>query len=107
MFTREGIKKLMAPYKAFEFDIALLSGGGNDFVGDFLKTTFARKPQMTVSEAFAHVSSTGRFAVVKSAYENVLSAMVAARPKTRIIGHTYAYPIACRRSSRIRFASYL
>jgi hypothetical protein len=93
MFTREGIRKLMAPYKAFEFDIALLSGGGNDFVGDFLKTTFARKPEMTVSEAFAVVAGTGRFAQVKLAYESVLTAMIAARPKTRIVGHTYAYPL--------------
>ena len=105
MFTREGIRKLMAPYKAFEFDIALLSGGGNDFVGDFLKTTFARKPPMTVSRAIAHVSSTGRFAAVKSAYEDVLTAMIAARPMTRIIGHTYAYPVRIGRPADLTLAN--
>lgn len=94
MFTPGNIKRLMKAYKAFDFDIALLSGGGNDFVSDFLKTTFAsQKTAMTVDAAFARVVNTGRYDQVRDAWVAMLDAMIATRPKTPIVTHTYAYPL--------------
>jgi hypothetical protein len=93
MFTAKGITRLMKAYKAFDFDVALLSGGGNDFVGRFLQATFKNKPQMTVSEAFGQMPISRRFQDVRSAYDRLLTAMVKERPNTPILGHTYAYPI--------------
>jgi len=94
MFTTKNIKRLMKAYDAFDFDIAMLSGGGNDFVSDYLKTTFAnQKTPMTVDAAFATVVNTGRYDEVRDAWTAMLTAMVATRPKTPIVTHTYSYPL--------------
>ena len=94
MFTAKNIKRLMKAYDAFDFDIALLSGGGNDFVSGYLKATFAnQKTPMTVDAAFARVVNTGRYDAVRDAWTAMLTAMVATRPKTPIVTHTYCYPL--------------
>lgn len=92
MFTPKSIKRLMKAYHAFEFDIALLSAGGNDFVSDYLKATFAGQGEMSVDDAFDLVVATGRFDQVREAWAAMLTAMVEIRPKTPIVTHTYAYP---------------
>jgi hypothetical protein len=85
---------LMRWYDSIDFDIALLSAGGNDFVGKFLRATFARQRAMTPQAAFDFMrATTTRFADVRAAYEFALGRMVALRPDTPIIGHTYAYPL--------------
>lgn len=94
MFTTKGVKRLMKYYGAFEFDIALLSGGGNDFVGTFLKKMFSGlTSERTPEEAFERIVSSGRYDVVYQAWELMLSSMVTLRPKTPIVTHTYCYPL--------------
>jgi hypothetical protein len=93
MFTARRLKDLMDWYGAVDFDIALLSAGGNDLVGKFLKKAFAGKGTMTVPQAIAVVEKTGRFHDVYTAYERALTAMVKLRPATPIVGHSYCYPL--------------
>ncbi|HWI18236.1 MAG TPA: hypothetical protein VNT81_10850 [Vicinamibacterales bacterium] len=94
MFTDKKVKSLMKAYKAFEFDIALLSGGGNDFVSAYLKKTFAaHQAPMTVDDAFQLVVDSGRYDEVKDALTLMLDAMVKTRPHTPIVMHTYCYPL--------------
>jgi hypothetical protein len=93
MFSARRLKGLMGWYGATDFDIALLSAGGNDLVGKFLKKAFAGAGRMTVAQAFALVEKTGRFNDVRAAYERALAAMVKLRPATPIVAHTYCYPL--------------
>ncbi|MGL4241356.1 MAG: hypothetical protein ACRCTI_09635, partial [Beijerinckiaceae bacterium] len=94
MFSPKPLKDIMGWYGKFEFDIALLSAGGNDFVSDFLKATFAgQRDPLTVDQAFARVVATGRYDEVRAAYERALTRMIELRPKTPIVGHTYCYPL--------------
>lgn len=94
MFTAKNVKRLMKAYAAFDFDIALLSGGGNDFVSDYLKATFAKqKTPISVDAAFALVVNTGRYDEVRDALTRMLDAMVVTRPKTPIVIHSYCYPL--------------
>jgi hypothetical protein len=93
MFAPKRLKDIMSWYESVDFDIALLSGGGNDLVGKFLKKTFAGQRKMSVEQAFRLVESTGRYDEVFKAYERALLRMVALRPATPIIGHTYCYPL--------------
>lgn len=93
IFSPKPLKKIMQWYGGFDFDIALLSAGGNDFVGDFLKKAFANRKEMTVKQAYDVVVATGRFDEVYAAYEAALTAMIKLRPKTPIVAHTYCYPL--------------
>ncbi len=95
MFAPKRLKDIMQWYgsKQFEFDLALLSAGGNDFVDAFLKKVFAGKGRMTPAQAFELMVATGRYDQVYQAYERILDRMVKLRPATPIIGHTYCYPI--------------
>jgi hypothetical protein len=94
MFTASRIRRLADWYGGFDFDIALLSAGGNDFVGSFLRRTFVGKARMTPVQAFELVVASGRYAQVLAAYRRVVAAFVAARPNTPIVAHTYDYPVA-------------
>jgi hypothetical protein len=94
IFKPRRFNDVMRWYDSIDFDIALLSAGGNDFVGKFLKTTFARKGAMTPQAAYDFLrTTTTRFEDVRDAYAFALGRMVSLRPKTPIIGHTYAYPL--------------
>ncbi|HKN78641.1 MAG TPA: hypothetical protein VJW16_05700 [Lysobacter sp.] len=94
IFKPRAFNDLMRWYDSTDFDIALLSAGGNDFVGRFLKDTFARRGQMTPQAAYDVVrNQTTRFADVFAAWEFALGRMSALRPRTPIIAHTYAYPL--------------
>ncbi|UHQ19064.1 hypothetical protein LVB87_12855 [Lysobacter sp. KIS68-7] len=94
IFKPRNFNDLMRWYGGFDFDIALLSAGGNDFVGTFLEKTFARLGPMTPQAAFDVVrTKTTRYADVRNAYASGLARMLAVRPNTPIIGHTYAYPL--------------
>ena len=94
IFKPRRFNALMRWYADFDFDIALLSAGGYDFVGDFLKKTFARRGRMSPAQAFEVVrTQTTRFADVHAAWASALTKMLAARPDTPILAHTYAYPL--------------
>lgn len=106
MFTPKNIKRLMKAYGSFEFDIALVSAGGNDFVSDFLRKTFdGEGGPMTVDEAYELVQDTGRFDQVRDAWTEMLTAMVAKRPKTPIVTHTYCYPLRLNAKGELTLAN--
>ncbi|MCB1041742.1 MAG: hypothetical protein KDC35_02320 [Acidobacteria bacterium] len=91
MFSKTKVKSLVRWYKAFEFDVVLLSGGGNDFVDEFLRRLFSGRHEMSVDDAFQHVIDSGRFEQVLKAYSHVLSEFARVRSKP-IIAHGYDYP---------------
>ncbi len=93
MFAPKRLKDIMEWYGSVDFDIALISAGGNDLVSKFLKKTFTGKGRMTVAQAFQTVVATNRFDEVYKAYERALSSMVKLRPDTPIVGHSYSYPL--------------
>lgn len=104
IFTAAKVRGLTGWYERFGFDIALLSAGGNDFVGAFLKRTFAGTSRMTPAQAFDLVVASGCYARVLAAYRRVVAAFVTARPHTPILAHTYDYPIALGRAGSLGVA---
>lgn len=105
MFAPKRLTDIMRWYGSHEFDIALLSAGGNDFVDKFLKTTFADHKPMTPGQAFDRVAGSGRYEEVFAAYERALLRMVALRPKTPIVGHTYCHPMKMGVSADLSIAN--
>lgn len=93
MFAPKRLRDIMQWYEEFNFDVALLSAGGNDFVDTFLKKLFAGAGPMTPAQAFDRVVATGRYEQVYQAYERALGKMVKLHPETPIVGHTYCYPV--------------
>ena len=92
MFDGGSLKKLRSRFKAFEFDVLLLSAGGNDFVADFLRDTFRNARPMTPEAALQKVIASKRYDDVLRAYRRVLDAAFKAQPKLQVITHTYDYP---------------
>jgi hypothetical protein len=105
MFTAKRVRDLLDWYDGFAFDAVLLSGGGNDFVGEFLKKLFAKSGAMSAAAAFTRVVDSGRFAQVLAAYRRVLAAFVQARPGVPILAHTYDYPVLLGTPARVTVAS--
>lgn len=93
MFSGSNLRKIASRLKAIEFDALLISAGGNDFVDEFLKTTFAGIGQMTVTQAFNRVKASGRFDQVRAAFQTLITTAAAARPGIRILAHSYDYPL--------------
>jgi len=92
MFGGGNLRSISSRLKAFEFDVLLLSAGGNDFVDRFLRDTFHNAKAMTPADALQRVIDTRRYAQVLSAYQRMLDAAFKARPSLRVITHTYDYP---------------
>jgi len=92
IFDGGSLKKLSSRLKAFEFDILLLSAGGNDFVDTFLRDTFRNAKPMTPEAALQKVIDSGRYNDVLRAYRRILNAAFKVRPKLHVITHTYDYP---------------
>lgn len=92
IFAGTSLRKIGQRLKEIEFDVLLISAGGNDFVDDFLRDTFAGKSTMSVAAALATVRATGRFEQVKAAYQRMIDTAIAARPSIRILAHSYDYP---------------
>lgn len=105
IFTPKKVKDLTAWFKAFDFDLAILSAGGNDFVGDFLKKALAGTSPMTPAQAFARVEDTGRFDEVRVAYARVIGAFQKAKPNVPILTHTYDYPIRLGQPAQLTAAN--
>ncbi len=93
MFTEKKVKKLAKWYKAFDFDLVLLSAGGNDFVAEFLKKLFKNKPVMTVQQAIQLVVDSGQYDKVLEAYRVFIEKFIEVKPHIPIIAHTYDYPV--------------
>ncbi|VAW39088.1 hypothetical protein MNBD_GAMMA01-909 [hydrothermal vent metagenome] len=92
MFSQKYVDSLGKWYKAFDFDMVLLSAGGNDFVAEFLADLFKNRGEMTVKEASEVVVDSGRFEQVFDAYKVFISRFTELKPNIPIIAHTYDYP---------------
>ena len=92
MFSTRGIRDLADWYDGFDFDLVLLSAGGNDFVDGFLRDLFRGARPMGVDDAFQRVVASGRYDQVRSAYRTLVSRFQAIHPHTPILAHTYDYP---------------
>lgn len=92
IFSGGNLRSISSRLKAFEFDVLLLSAGGNDFVDRFLRDTFKNAAPMSPEAALERVVITGRFEEVLRAYQRMLDAAFKARPGLRVITHSYDYP---------------
>jgi hypothetical protein len=92
MFRGGNLKVLESRLKNLEFDVLLISAGGNDFVDDYLQRLFENAKRMTPEQALARVIASGRYDDVLKAYRRGLEIAFAARPNLQVITHTYDYP---------------
>ncbi len=92
IFSGGNLRSISSRLKAFEFDVLLLSAGGNDFVDRFLRDTFRNAHAMTPEAALQRVIDTKRYEEVLRAYQRMLDAAFKARPALRVITHSYDYP---------------
>lgn len=92
MFVRDNIDDLIGWYSNFEFDLILLSAGGNDFVDGFLSRTLGNRTGMSAQAAFQRVLDSGKYEAVRKAYALFLQAANAARPGVPVLAHSYDYP---------------
>ncbi|KWS06335.1 hypothetical protein AZ78_3890 [Lysobacter capsici AZ78] len=92
MFVPDNIDDIIGWYGKFDFDLILLSAGGNDFVDNFLKKTFAGQQNLSADAGFQRVLDTGKYEQVKQAYALFLQAALAAKPNIPILAHTYDHP---------------
>jgi hypothetical protein len=105
IFTEKKVKSLLSWFKAFDFDIVLLSAGGNDFVGAFLARTFVGAPKMDASAAFERVVDSGRYDAVFRSYQRIVDAFQKAKPTVPILAHTYDYPIVMGQAAQLTLAN--
>lgn len=73
-----------------EFDVLCVSIGGNDCLGDDLKTMFAGVGRMDVDTAFERVLALGALEAVHERYTILLRAMASVGGDFRVVGHGYA-----------------
>ncbi|ALN93370.1 hypothetical protein [Lysobacter gummosus] len=92
MFVRDNIDDIIGWYDQFDFDMILLSAGGNDFVDDFLKRTLRGQTSLSAEAAFQLVLDSGKYETVRKAYALFLQAALAVKPDTPILAHTYDHP---------------
>ncbi len=92
IFSGGNLRSVSSRLKAFEFDVLLLSAGGNDFVDRFLRDTFKSAASMSPEAALERVIATGRFEDVLHAYQRMLDGAFKARPGIQVLTHTYDYP---------------
>lgn len=92
MFSGGNLRSIGSRLKAFDFDVMLLSAGGNDFVDRYLRELFKNQALQTPEAAMARVLQSGRFAEVLKAYQRVLDTALKARPTLRVLTHSYDYP---------------
>jgi len=101
IFQGKQLRKLRSRLEDLDFDVLMISAGGNDFVDDFLAGLFRDQPAMSVDAAFQRVLDSGRFNDVKQAYERMISSAVAARPSIKILAHSYDYPRLMGKPARL------
>jgi len=105
IFSERRIADLVDWYEGFDFDLVLISAGGNDFVASFLQGLFAGQSPMTPEQAFARVERSRRFEEVRGAYQRFLRAFKRVRPGTPILVHTYDYPQRMGEPARLTVAN--
>ena len=105
MFADENVEKLGKWFKSFDFDLVLLSAGGNDFVGDFLHELFLDKPIMSVEAAVKLVVDSGRFQDVFDAYSLFILHFMKINPTIPFIAHSYDYPVRLGRASELTLSN--
>jgi len=93
MFSAKNVRDLGKWFDAFEFDLVLLSAGGNDFVAGFLEQTFRGQGILTVDQAVERVIDTGRYERVLTDYRRFVGRFAELKPNVPILAHTYDYPI--------------
>jgi hypothetical protein len=94
MFTEKRLEDLVGWFKGFDFDLVLLSAGGNDLADRYLRETFGslHGSNLSPEQAFDVVADSGRYRQVRDAYRRCITTFGDARPEVRILAHTYAYP---------------
>jgi len=105
IFSERRVADLVDWYEGFDFDVVLISAGGNDFVANFLQGLFAGQAPMTPEQAFARVERSRRFEEVRGAYQRFLRAFKRTRPNTPILAHTYDYPQRMGEPARLTVAN--
>lgn len=105
MFSPDKVNKLGKWFKAFDFDLVLLSAGGNDFVGDFLQELFLGKPVMSVDVAIKLVVDSGRYQDVFDAYSVFISHFIKIKPTISFIAHSYDYPVRLGQASELTLSN--
>ncbi|MFP4531820.1 MAG: SGNH/GDSL hydrolase family protein [Desulfobacterales bacterium] len=78
-----------------DFDLVLLSGGGNDIVGryDFGFLLYEKTPEMEWRECINAARLFIKIRQVELAYRELIERIIEIRPKIRIVMHTYDFPI--------------
>ena len=84
--------------------LSAYSTASKDVFEVFRDTTPLVEP-LSVDEAFARVVNTGRYDRVREAWVAMLDAMVATRPKTPIVTHTYSYPLRLGTAGELTLAN--
>ena len=105
IFTDRRIADLADWYEGFDFDVVLISAGGNDVVAAFLQGLFAGQGPMTPEQAFARVERSRRFEEVRGAYQRFLRAFKRIHPTTPILAHSYDYPQRMGEPARLTVAN--
>lgn len=78
-----------------DFDLVLLSGGGNDFVGryDFGFLLNEKTPQMEWRECINTTRLFIKIRQVEFAYRELVERIIDLQPRMRIVMHTYDFPV--------------
>lgn len=105
MFTKSNIKDLLGWFDGFEFDLVLISAGGNDFVSEYLENIFRGKKDLTVAQAIKLVEDSGRFEVVCAAYRLFVGEFLKRKPGVKFLAHTYAYPVRIGQRGPLTFGN--
>ena len=92
IFSGGNLRSIGSRLKAFEFDVLMLSAGGNDFVDRYLRDTFKNQTAQSPDTAYERVLQSGRFGEVLKAYQRVLDTAFKAKPSLRVLTHGYDYP---------------
>ena len=101
MFSPRGVRDLADWYDGFEFDLVLVSAGGNDFTDKFLQGLFRGARPMGVAAAFQRVIDSGRYQEVLAACRAFVERFRAIRPRTPILAHSYDYPLRLGRAAHL------
>lgn len=102
IFQGGNLRSIGSRLKAFQFDVLLISAGGNDLVDEFLRERFRSQPQMSVAAAVDWVVQSGRFEQVRQAYLRGIESVQRANPHTQILAHSYAYPLLMGQPAKLR-----